>query len=95
MLSLLMGAAFISALHQTEQPMIWLRKFTGMWAGIRKGDDRKVIRLELALTLEEFDRIVAIPEVWQGIHEAQMHRQMGLVNACPTCGAANPAGDRG
>ena len=89
MMPVFWGSVAVRLVLAIETPLLWLRVATGALAGRAQKKDRRVVRLEIAVTEKEFDTILENPVVLQAFHEASMKKYLGMVPKCGTCGAAN------
>lgn len=84
----LAAGALVGVVTKLAAPVRKLRAATDMMAGLKRGEMKQPMRLELLLSLEQFDRLMGDREVELAFIEMSALRRTGAVPVCHECGGA-------
>ena len=77
MFFVLAARALMGAVMALERPLEMLRTSLAMWAGDVRGEQRRLVTLELYLTEEEFERLEQDPDIVSAWRQAKLLRATG------------------
>ena len=84
MVSILVARAAVKAFMALDRPLARLHRLTSLVAGTRAV---KPVRLEVVVDRDQLQRIVAQPDIAEGLELAETFRRRGVLHACSSCGA--------
>ena len=91
MVSLLALRALVGLLKGAERPLFWVRDITGYLAGVKRGERKHAMHLDLWITSEDFRRIIEDNHLKQAYEEAEALKAVHQVPMCTRCGALHRA----
>lgn len=79
MFFVLAARALMGTVMAMERPLEMLRTSLALWAGSVRGEQKRLLTLDLFLTQEEFERLVQNPDVVEAWRQAKLLRASGVL----------------
>lgn len=88
----LAAGAIMGLVKGLVRPVRMLRASLDLLAGQKRQENKVPVKLELLLSLEQFDQLVSQPEVELAMIQCMALKRAGQVPACQVCGGVQLRG---